>query len=358
MNRDSKQKESALKKKSVIIVAMTGNMLLDFAGPADVFTNADKYLQSSGIIDGYDVTIVSPTANKKVDTTTGISIVCEQSATDINTAIDTLIIAGNDFRESSQPALTEFYNWLATRNEFNTRRIASVCGGTFALAKAGILKGRNATTHWELSEKLSKAYPDVNVNANPFFTNDGYVYTSAGVSSGIDLALALVEQDYNKDIAIRVARKLVYYLSRPGFQAQFGNLLPVYENEHIGQKAQSWLNDHLHEKIDVNQIADHMNMSTRNFTRVFHRETGMPPAKFVEKLRVEAARKYLEDTDISIERIAELCGFGGLVSMRRIFLRHLMTTPSDYRRAFRTSLKDNNMVELLAPASDKLANSA
>ncbi|MFD2873185.1 GlxA family transcriptional regulator [Mucilaginibacter ximonensis] len=353
MNQDVEHQDNG--KKQVVIVAMSGQMLLNFAGPADVFTTAGNILQSFGITDGYDVMIVSPTSTKKVDTNIGITINCRLSVTDISGPIDTLIIAGNDLREESQPALATFYDWLVTRTEHNTRRIASICGGAFALAKAGILDGRSATTHWERSEKLSKAYPAVKVNTNPFFTNDGHVYTSAGVSSGIDLALAMVEEDYTKDIAIRVARKLVFYLSRPGFQSQFGALLPSYENEHIGQKTQNWLNEHLHEKLDVDQIADHMNMSKRNFTRVFHKQTGMPPAKFVEKLRVEAARKLLEDTDTPIERIAEQCGLGGLVTMRRIFLRHFMTTPSDYRRAFRTSLKAAGMNELLAP---KLANTA
>ncbi|MBB6108621.1 transcriptional regulator, AraC family with amidase-like domain [Mucilaginibacter lappiensis] len=343
-------------KKRVIIVAMTGNMLLNFSGPADVFINAEKYLEDCGIFDGYDVKVVSPGSNKKVDSAAGFCINCEYSVADIQDSIDTLIIAGNDSREASQLSLIEFYNWLATRNEQNTRRIASICGGAFVLAKAGILHGRKATTHWQSSERLSKTYPDVEVNSNPFFTKDGYVYTSAGVSSGIDLSLAMVEEDYNRDIAIHVARKLVYYLSRPGFQAQFGILLPVYESDNIGQKTQNWLNEHLHEKLDVSQIASQLNMSTRNFTRVFHRETGMPPAKFVEKLRVEAARKYLEDTDISLERLAELCGLGGLVSMRRTFLRHLNTTPSDYRRAFRTSLKDSGITELLSQDVASLAN--
>ncbi|SEM84007.1 Transcriptional regulator GlxA family, contains an amidase domain and an AraC-type DNA-binding HTH domain [Mucilaginibacter gossypiicola] len=336
-------------KKSIIIVAMTANMLLNFSGPADVFINADRYLESCDILDGYDVKVVAPTSDKKLDTAARMSINCELCVADIQNPIDTLIIAGNDSREASQPGLTEFYVWLATRNEHNTRRIASICGGAFVLAKAGILNGRKATTHWQSSERLSKTYPNIEVNANPFFTRDGHVYTSAGVSSGIDLALALVEQDYNKDIAVSVARKLVFYLSRPGFQSQFGSLLPVYEREHIGQRTQNWIAGHLNEKMDVNQIAEQMNMSTRNFTRVFHRETGMPPAKFVEKLRVEAARKCLEDSDMPLERIAESCGLGGLVSMRRIFLRHLNTTPSDYRRAFRTSLRDFGIESLIAP---------
>jgi transcriptional regulator GlxA family with amidase domain len=342
------EQEEIPKKRLIVIVAMTGNMLLDFAGPADVFNNANKFLESSDTRIGYDVRIVAPSADRTLATSSGISIACLQCAKDIDTPIDTLIIAGNEFRESHQNALTEFYKWLESRNESNTRRIASVCGGAFVLAKAGILKGRKATTHWELSEKLSKEYPDIDVDANPFFTNDGPVFTSAGVTSGIDLSLAMIEQDHTKELSILVARKLVFYLKRPGFQSQFGNLLPIYQREHIGLKTQNWINEHLFEKMEVSDIAEHMNMSTRNFTRVFHRETGMPPAKFVEKIRVEAARKYLETADISIERISELCGLGGLVSMRRVFLRHLNTTPSDYRRAFRTPSQDFEIESLSA----------
>lgn len=352
MNQGTEQPE----KKQIIIVAMSSGMLLNFTGPTDVFTNADKYLESCGIGDGYNVKVVAPLASKKLESTAGMYINCEIFVGEIRGYIDTLIIAGNDSREANQSALEPFYNWLATRNEHNTRRIASICGGAFVLAKAGILKGRKATTHWQSSERLIKAYPDVKVNANPFFTRDDHVYTSAGVSSGIDLSLSLVEEDHNRDIAISVARKLVFYLSRPGYQSQFGSLLPIYEREHIGQKTQNWIGDHLNEKLEVNQIADHLNMSTRNFTRVFHRDTGMPPAKFVEKIRIEAARKYLEDSDVSLERIAELCGLGGLVSMRRVFLRHLNTTPSDYRRAFRTSLNDFRVESLLSTELEDTAD--
>jgi transcriptional regulator GlxA family with amidase domain len=326
-------------RKQVVIVAMSGNMLLNFAGPADVFTNADKCLSKSGSKAGYDVLVASPTMDKKVSTPTGMEIVCQYCAMEIKTHIDTLIVAGNDFRASKKSGYNDFYNWLSFINESNTRRIGSVCGGAFALAEAGLLNGKKVTTHWQLSEKLKKDYPLVDVNNTAFYTNDGRMYTSGGVSSGIDLALALVEEDHGKDIAIQVARKLVFYLSRPGFQVQFGNLLPVYESSNIAGKLHNWFRENLHEPLDVARVADHLNMSARNFTRVFHKQTGVPPAKFIEKLRVETARKYLEDTDMPLESIAEKCGLGGLVSMRRTFLRHLMTTPSDYRRAFRTSLK-------------------
>jgi transcriptional regulator GlxA family with amidase domain len=342
MNRRETQQ-----KKQVVIVAMSGQVLLDFTGPADVFTAASKCLQALGSEEGYDVAIVAPGWDKKISTATGIEINCQSCAMDIAIPIDTLIVGGNDYWNTDIAGYEPFYEWLSGINEHNTRRIASVCAGAFALARVGLLNGRKATTHWELSDDLKKNYPLIDVNANPFFTRDGSVYTSGGVSSGIDLALALVEEDYGKDIAIRVARKLVFYLNRPGFQAQFGNLLPTYESSNVGQKLQQWLSEHLHEQVDVCKIADYFNMSVRNLTRVLQKQTGIPPAKFIEKFRVEKARKYLEDTDISLERIAEQCGLGNLLSMRRMFIRHLMTTPSDYRRNFRTSLKTAGIDDLL-----------
>ena len=347
MNHDNGIIANDEQRKQVVIVAMSGNMLLDFAGPADVFTSADKCLNSSGSKMGYDVLIASPTLNKRVTTSTGIEIVCQYCVTEITTPIDTVIVAGNDFQTLQQSEYADFCNWLSTINEAHTRRIGSVCGGAFALAEAGLLNGKKATTHWQLSERLKKEYPLIDVNTNAFYATDGHIYTSGGVSSGIDLALALVEEDHGKDIAIQVARRLVFYLSRPGFQVQFANLLPVYESSTIAGRLHSWFCENLHQPMDVIRIADHLNMSPRNFTRVFHKQTGLSPAKFIEKLRVETARKYLEDTDMPIESIAEKCGLGGLVSMRRTFLRHLMTTPSDYRRAFRTSLKTPGVTEVL-----------
>ncbi|WP_172335603.1 GlxA family transcriptional regulator [Mucilaginibacter sp. SG564] len=328
-------------KKQVIIVATAGTTLINFSGPADVFTHADKVLSLSGSAMGYNVLIVAPTIDKKIICPTGIEIACQFCAMEIKTPIDTLIVAGNDFQALKNPEYDDFFNWLSSLNENNTRRIGSVCGGAFALARAGILNGRKATTHWDLSKRLKKDYPLIDVDSSAFLTTDGHIYTSGGVTSGIDLALALVEEDHGKDIAIQVARKLVFYLNRPGFQVQFANLLPVYESSNIASKLQNWFMENLHEPLDVVRIANHLNMSPRNFTRVFHKQTGVPPAKFIEKLRVETARKYLEDSNMSIEGIAEKCGLGGLVSMRRTFLRHLMTTPSDYRRTFRTSHSTN-----------------
>lgn len=340
MNREGLSVKNTQTKKQIVIVAMTGHMLLDFAGPADVFNNANTILELKGRTDGYQVLVASPNSNKQVTNSVGIEITCKYSVMEINTRIDTLLIAGsNGIQNLDDPAYKEFYTWLSERNQ-QTRRVGSICAGAFVLAKAGLLDGKRATTHWDRSELLQKSYPQIEVDSSPFYINDGRIYTSGGVSSGIDLALALVEEDHGKDIAMQVARRLVFYLSRPGFQVQFGNLLRAYDHHSIAEKLRPWMIEHLHEPLDIVRIADHVNMSPRNFTRVFHKQTGMPPAKYVEKLRVEAARKYLEDTDISLEQIARECGLGGLVSMRRTFLRHLMVIPSDYRRAFRTSLAE------------------
>lgn len=333
--------------KQIVIVVMSGNMLLNFAGPSDVFSNANTILISAGHAEGYKVVIAAPTRDRKVKGQTGIEIQCPYHVMELAQPIDTMIIAGNDRSQDGDTRLAEFHQWLRDLDTTKIRRIASVCGGAFALAKAGLLDGKKATTHWERSENLKNDYPAIQVEAHQFFVSDGNVYTSAGVSSGIDLSLAMVEEDFGRDIALRVARKLVFYLSRPGFQSQFGNLVPLYETENVAGKLQRWLKEHLHEPLDVVRLADHFSMSTRNFTRVFHKQTGMPPAKFVEKFRVEEARKLLESTDVSLERIAEQCGLVNLVGMRRTFLRHLNVTPSDYRRTFRTALKNSAIQEFL-----------
>jgi transcriptional regulator GlxA family with amidase domain len=338
MNNVKEGKISHHAKKHVVIVTISANMLVVFAGPTDVFTNANMILQNLGIEGGYDVQVVAATIDKKVVTNTGMSIVCDHSVMEIDKPIDTLIITGNSTSGSDQPVLNDFFDWLSGRGQHNTRRIASVCGGAFALAKVGLLNGHKATTHWQYAEKLNKEYPSVQVNCDPMFTQDGHIFTAGGGSSGIDLALAMVEQDYGKEIANRAAKRLVFYLNRPGYQTQFGNLVPAYKEEHIAQRTQNWISKHLQEKLDINQVADQMNMSSRNFTRVFTKQTGISPAKFIERIRVNAALKYLEDTDISIERISEKCGLGDLVNMRRTFLRHLNLNPSDYRRSFRTTL--------------------
>lgn len=313
---------------------MPGIFLLDLAGPSDVFAAADKILNGNG---GYDILLASPVNSKKINTKPGIEVICQATVSTITQPIDTVIIAG-----FSWPLLENgerFFQWL--KGIYPTiNRIGSVCVGAYALAEAGILNGKKATTHWEYSQQFQQRYPLVQVDTDPFFTRDTNVYTSGGVSSGIDLALALVEEDHGRDVALQVARKLILHLKRPGYQSQFSKVLEIHRLENsIGGKLYAWMIKHLADDLSIENLAEHSNMSVRNFARVFQKETGITPAKFVEKVRVEVARRYLEDSDLSIDQIGAKCGLGGLISMRRTFIRHMNISPSDYRRTFRTSLQ-------------------
>lgn len=326
------------KKKLIVVIPMPGIFLLDIAGPCDVFMSADWVLSENpgngGA--GYELLLASPVDAKKISTKSGIEIECPVRVSEIDRPIDTLIVAG--FSRMQLQSGHPFFQWLRYVYP-KVRRIGSVCIGTYALAEAGILDGKQATTHWEFSQEFQLRYPSVKVDTNPFYTRDCNVYTSGGVASGIDLALALVEEDYGRDVALSTARKLVLPLKRPGYQSQFSTLLQVHSLENsIAGKLHPWLVRHLAEQLSVENLAGRSNMSVRNFTRVFLKETGLTPAKFVEKLRIEVARKYLEDSDLTMDQIAVKCGLGGLVSMRRTFMRHMMVSPSDYRRSFRTSL--------------------
>lgn len=313
---------------------MPGIFLLDFAGPCDVFAAADKILNGNG---GYDILLASPVNTKKISTKAGIDIVCQTTVSTITQPIDTVIIAG-----FSMPLLENgdrFFQWLKSIYP-TVNRIGSICVGAFALAEAGILDGKKATTHWEFSQRFQQRYPMVEVDTDPFFTRDTNVYTSGGVSSGIDLALALVEEDHGRDVALQVARKLILHLKRPGYQSQFSKVLEIHRLENsIGGKLYEWMIRHLADDLSIESLAEKSNMSVRNFARVFQKETGITPAKFVEKVRVEVARRYLEDSDLSVDQIGAKCGLGGLITMRRTFIRHMNISPSDYRRTFRTSLQ-------------------
>lgn len=186
---------------------------------------------------------------------------------------------------------------------------------------------------------LQATFPALRVTPSPFFVQDGQLYTSGGVSSGLDLALALVEEDHGRKLAGQVARKLVLYLKRPGNQLQFGAVLPGYALAHpLVAQLRPWLLAHLAEALNVEQLAEQLHMSERNFTRVFTKSVGFTPAKFIEKMRVEITQKYLEDTDLTLEAIAQKCGFRMATTLHRVFQRHLAVTPGNYRAAFRTTL--------------------
>lgn len=328
-------------KKKIVLVAMPSAHLIDVAGPGDVFALATKVAAAQGSeAPGYEIILASATRSRQVVTGSGIPVLCHTRLTDIGYPVDTVMIGGMAFATINDfpPA---FFDWLYDRRK-TVRRISSVCVGAFALAKAGLLHNKHATTHWEYCERLQQDYPAVIVDNTPFYVKDENIYTSGGMTSGIDLALAMVEEDLGRDIAVTVARKMVLHLKRPGTQTQFGQLLPPLElTSALVKNLHPWLMQHLHKPLTVEDLAAQAHMSVRNFSRVFIKETSLTPAKYLEKMRVDTARRFLSDTDLDPEQIAMKCGLGGIVSMRRIFLRHLKVTPRFYRNSFRTTLEDD-----------------
>ncbi len=228
--------------------------------------------------------------------------------------------------------LTDWLRLAARRS----RRVTSVCTGAFLLARAGLLDGRRATTHWNACDALARHYPSIEVEPDPIFVRDGNVYTSAGVTAGIDLALALVEEDLGREAALTVARDLVLFIRRPGGQAQFSAGLAGQAASRPGVRdLQGWIADHLDHDLSVPALAERAFMSPRNFARVFAREVGVTPAAYVESLRLERARTLLETSDeLQLEEVALRCGFGTVETLRRVFGRRLGVNPNAYRSRF------------------------
>ena len=248
--------------------------------------------------------------------------------------IDTLLVAGGDAIEQNE-INSDAVRWLK-RISPRIRRVGSVCTGAMLLARAGLLDGRRATTHWNWCQTLMKRAPRARVDSDPIFVRDENIYTSAGVTAGMDLALALVEEDYGSRLALQVARNLVLYLRRPGGQSQFSAALSLQLTDRKPlRELGTWVLGNLHKPLTVPLLAQRVAMSPRNFARVFTREMKTTPAKFVERLRVEAARRRLEESHNSMEMIAGECGFGNVNSMRNVFQRTLKIAPGQYRRHFR-----------------------
>lgn len=322
-----------------MLVALPGTLLLDLAGPLDVFTTAHALLPigTAAPLPGYEVLVAAPGPAKQVRRNLSIELTCSVSVTDIHRPIDTLLLLGSSPTEPTEDH-APFYAWLQEVAP-RVRRIGSVCVGAFALARSGLLNGKKATTHWEFCDLLQATFPALQVTPSPFYVQDGKMYTSGGVSSGLDLALALIEEDHGRKLTGQVARRLVLYLKRPGNQLQFGAVLPGYALAHpLVAQLRPWLIAHLADALSVDQLAAQLHMSERNFARAFTKSVRITPAKFIEKLRIEVAQKYLEDTNLTLDVIAQQCGFGAATTLHRVFQRHLAVTPGDYRAAFRTTL--------------------
>jgi len=310
----------------VVVVAFEDAQVLDITGPAEVFAMANR----SG--SRYAIEIVARAAGP-LTTSGGIQIVADRSLAECRGAIDTLVIAGGNGTEAAALDV-ELVGWIR-RAARRSRRVTSVCSGAFLLAQAGLLEGKRATTHWSVTDLLGDLFPAVAVDADCIYVRDGNVYTSAGVTSGMDLALALVEEDHGAALALEIARQLVLFVHRPGGQSQFSVQLEAQAAErHPIRDAQTFIADHLAGDLSVNALAACAGMSTRNFARCFRTELGVTPAVYVERARVEAARRLLESSDRGLAAIARDCGFGTVETFHRSFQRTVHVTPGQYRRHF------------------------
>ena len=316
----------------VAIVCYPGVQPLDVVGPHEVFTGAVRLLTAQGAEVPYDIRLVAATPGP-VAGESGLALVAPHPLPSPGT-VDTLVVPGGDgvIAARDDAELVGYVGAVAR----SARRVASVCSGTFVLAAAGLLDGRTVTTHWRRAAQLAREHPEVTVDADPIYRHDDRIWTSAGVTAGIDLALAMVEEDHGAELAQTIARHLVMFLRRPGGQSQFA--APVW-NPPARHDAIRAAQDSVHADPAtdhrIEALARRVGMSPRHFTRRFHEEVGEPPARYVERIRVECARVMLERDDAGVRAVATRCGFGTAETMRRAFLRQIGVAPDDYRKRFR-----------------------
>ncbi len=312
--------------------------ILDVCGPFEAFHFADSMLGLLGRTKepSYQ-SFVLAAARGPIRTMSGMEIVATHRYDEIVDGLDTLVVVGGTGCEeaSKDPALVDWVRSMAPK----ARRVASVCSGAFILAAAGLLHHRRVTTHWIYSDRLAKTYPTIDVDANLIFVRDGNIYTSGGITTGIDLALALVEEDLGPEVMLGVARALIVFPKRPGGQSQFkAHTSPIEKPIRPNvSELQAWMLAHPEADLSVPALADRMAMSLRSFSRLFHGETRLTPAEFAERARADAARYKLEQTVLPVETVAKECGFGNAERMRRTFQRLFDTSPADYRARFRST---------------------
>jgi transcriptional regulator GlxA family with amidase domain len=319
--------------RSVLILGFPGVQPLDLVGPSEVFTNSTICLQGMGRADdGYDVRVVSRDG-EPATTGTGLALVAEPLP-DPRGPVDTIVLPGG-FGTDDARQNPDVIGWIQIAAE-NARRVASVCTGAFLAAQAGLLDGCVATTHWAFAAQLAREFPKITVDPEPIFVRSSdQVWTAAGVTAGIDLALSLVEDDYGTEVAQTVARWLVMYLRRPGGQTQFAApvWMPRAKRAPI-RDVQEAIEAELGGAHSIPELARRASMSPRHFTRVFTDEVGEAPGAYLERIRTEAARRQLEETDDTVTVIAARCGFGTAETLRRNFVRRLGISPDQYRKTF------------------------
>lgn len=312
-------------QRTVLFVLFDAVQSLDVTGPLEVFMGAEQHAPGT-----YRIRTAS-LDGAPVRTSSGLTLVPDH-ALDDPLAAHTLVVPGGQGTRTPDPALV---GWLREHGP-RAERLVSVCTGAILLAAAGLLDGRRATTHWAYCDKLARDHPDVEVDPDPIYVRDGHVATSAGVTSGIDLALALVEEDLGREVALGIARHLVVFLRRPGNQAQFSAQLAAQTAQREPLRdVQRWITEHPDADLTVESLATRASLSPRHFARAFQTETGMTPGRYVDRVRLEHARRLLEDTSDGIEEISRASGYGTPEAMRRAFVKALGAAPAEYRRRFR-----------------------
>jgi len=298
--------------------------ILDLTGPFEVFARCG----------GYRVELFSSAPGESVRASCGLKVGEAKDYRRLRGAVDTLLVVGGDGAEAIN-CDEAFLSWLRSMSS-RVRRIGSICTGACILGAAGILDDRRAVTHWKYCGQLAESTPHATIETDPIFVKDGHVYTSAGVTAGIDLALALVEEDHGRRRELEIARDLVMFLRRPGGQSQFSSLLAAQASSlQPIEDVEAWVLDHLRDDLSVENLAARCGMSPRHFARVFSSEKGMPPGRFIERARVQAARTLLEESGLRVKEVAVKCGFGSSDTMRRSFVRVLGVTAGDYAAHFR-----------------------
>ena len=318
----------------VEIVAFDDVTVLDVTGPLQVFASANEWAALNNQPPPYVARVVAETV--PITTSAGLALMAKRLSRH-DRPVDTLVVTGGPgtFAATQSKSLI---HWLAARAE-RARRVASVCTGAFLLGAAGLLDGQRAVTHWDWCGELARHYPRVRVETDPIFIREGRLATSAGVTAGIDLMLAFVEEDLGHAAAMWVARYLVVYLKRPGGQAQFSDVLRLQTKDAVFDRLHSWIAEHLANDLSVDALARQAGMGGRTFARRYRAVVGHTPARAVERLRVEAARHLLSTGRLPIKRVAQRCGFGSEETMRRSFLRQMSITPQDYRKHFAATAK-------------------
>jgi transcriptional regulator GlxA family with amidase domain len=313
--------------------------ILDVTGPLEVFARAGEVAVERGLASTspYRIEVLAPAAGP-LRSQSGVGLVADRAFRDASRGIDTLLVAGGRGGTETMMRDAAVLAWLK-RMAPRVRRLGSVCSGTFILAATGLLDGRRVTTHWAACDLFERMFPQITLERDPIFVRDGNLYSSAGVTAGMDLALALVEDDLGRAVALETARGLVLFLRRPGGQSQFSAQLAVQAGDREPLRdLVAWIVDHPGADLSVEALARRVAMSPRHFARVFTREIGTTPARYVEKVRVEAARRRLEESSHAVDAIADACGFGTGETMRRAFLRTVHVAPSAYRGRFRSAL--------------------